>query len=432
MDAAIVAAIALATNLLYLRCSSGDYFFPDSSTYLLPARNLLAGFGFVNRTGAAETIRTPGYPLLLAAMGVRILPIILLQHFLNAAIAAGSYLCARRITGTRLAAFSAGLLVALDTPSIHYANKILSETLFAGALLLVFLVLLSLPVRDRESVRVGTQAGNRWIARVLVAGLGAGSLVLIRPVAILAFLVFAVWMLLCRIPLRWVLLFGVTALVIPGAWALRNLRETGVFTVSSIGGTNLLIFRAAGAIVLEEGTTDFRTDLLRVQTALLADAEAEIEDNLGIPDAEELPHAVLSRQFSRIAVRTLREHPKGLLLLTLRGLAINLFDSRSEAMEKVSSLPQSLVRFAIRTGTGAIALLALAGIISLWIGHRRAEATLIALTVAYFLLISAGAESESRFRVPVIPEEAIAAGAGLQMLVVMTQNRGAARATPRL
>lgn len=434
-DTATVAAIALAANLAYLACTAGNFLFPDSLTYLVLARNLLAGLGFVTRAGVAETIRTPGYPMLLAAMGAHVGPVILLQHFLNAAIAAGTFLGARRIGRSRLAAFAAGLFVALDTPTIHYANKILSETLFTGVLLLVFLGLLSLtesgdPLQRTVDRRSPAERAD-WMWRMLITGLGTGALVLIRPVAIAAFAVFAIWMILCRVPARWVLLFVLTALLIPAGWAMRNQRRTGVFTVSSIGGTNLLLFRAAGAIVMDQGSSNFRADLLRAQSQLLAEAEAEIEDSLGIPDAEELPHAVLSRALSRIAFRTIREHPRGFLLLTLRGLAINLFHSRSEAMENISHLPHGLVRFAVRFWTIGMVLLALAGVISLWMAHRRLEALLIVMTMGYFLVISAGAESESRFRVPVVPMEAMAAGAGMEMLVLLAQGRDTAGTAPR-
>jgi hypothetical protein len=39
---------------------------------------------------------------------------------------------------------------------------------------------------------------------------------------------------------------------------------------------------------------------------------------------------------------------------------------------------------------------------------------MIIATVIYFLLISAGGEAESRFRVPVIPQYMIAAACGLR------------------
>src|SRR5947208_15042683 len=65
----LAAAAASFTNFLYYALTSRDYLFPDSLTYLVPARNLLRGLGFVDVVGAAATLRTPGYPLLPAAFG---------------------------------------------------------------------------------------------------------------------------------------------------------------------------------------------------------------------------------------------------------------------------------------------------------------------------------------------------------------------------
>ena len=423
LDAVIVFAVALAANLIYHSCTRGDFLFPDSFSYLVPARNLLAGRGFVNARGAAETIRTPGYPLMLAALGARVPPMILLQHCLNAAIAVGTLVGARRIGASRLAALAAGLIVALDTPTIHYAGRILSETFFTSVLLGVFLALLAVTDGNRQSWSdPSTRTAPARMRLLVAAAMGTGALVLIRPVAIAACLVFAIWLSLCRIPLRWMLLFVLTALLIPAGWALRNQRRTGVFTVSSIGGTNLLVFRAAGALAMENSSGDFHFDLLLEQKLLLEEAESEIEEELHIPDAEELPHAVLSRHFSRIAIRTIAEHPRGFALLTLRGLAINLFDSRSEAMQMVSRLPRPLVRTALRFWTATMALLAATGLWLLWKTQRRREAVLLAMTIGYFLLISAGGESEARFRVPVIPQEAIAAGAGIEALILLARR----------
>ena len=71
LDLAIVVAVAFIANFIYLFFSSSDFYFPDSFTYLAPAKSLLAGSGFLSPLGNPDTIRTPGYPLLLAAFGAR-------------------------------------------------------------------------------------------------------------------------------------------------------------------------------------------------------------------------------------------------------------------------------------------------------------------------------------------------------------------------
>ena len=45
-DLALILVVALAANLTYMAASNGDYYFPDSFTYLEPARNLIRGLGF--------------------------------------------------------------------------------------------------------------------------------------------------------------------------------------------------------------------------------------------------------------------------------------------------------------------------------------------------------------------------------------------------
>src|SRR5207244_755912 len=160
----LVAVVAAITNFLYYALTLRDYLFPDSYTYLGPAHNLLRRAGFLDAAGIVETLRTPGYPLLLAALGARITPVIIAQHLMNVAIAAGIYLLAAPRLG-RFIAITAALLFAIDTPTIHYANKILSETLFTAVLMVVFA--LSLAAR-----------------RLPLAGFLTGLLVLIRPVAI--------------------------------------------------------------------------------------------------------------------------------------------------------------------------------------------------------------------------------------------------------
>src|SRR5437660_2841823 len=229
----IVAAIAAATNFIYYAFANNDYFFPDSFTYLDPARNLIDGLGFTNANGLIETLRTPGYPLLLAGFGLRIVPVIVFQHLLNVALAVAIYLFVMRRLGNRFIAIVAAILFAIDTPTLHYANKILTETLFTALLFIVFALVV-------------------YARKLPLAGVLTGVLVLIRPVAIAYFVVVALCLLLRRVPLRTIAIYAALALVLPVGWGLRNLHHTGIFTISSIGGINMLTYRAAGALAIED------------------------------------------------------------------------------------------------------------------------------------------------------------------------------------
>jgi hypothetical protein len=94
---------------------------------------------------------------------------------------------------------------------------------------------------------------------------------------------------------------------------------------------------------------------------------------------------------------------------------VNLFDSRWEAMEIVSRFPADIVHRGLDAFTAAEFVFALIGALALWRRDRDLAAITVA-TIVYFLLISAGGESESRFRVPVMPQIAIAAACGLATL----------------
>jgi hypothetical protein len=384
-DLLLVVAIAAAANFAYLHFSSGDFFYPDSFTYLAPAKSLAHARGFVDATGAAETMRTPLYPLLLVAFGLRVVPVIAFQHLLNIALAAGVWFLVRRRGGGRWTAIGAGVLCALDVPTIHYANKILTEATFAAVLFVIFALTLRATTRRA----------------LIIDGLLVGALVLIRPVAIAYVVVIAIFFAMQRV--RGIVFFVIASLLLPGAWVIRNWRATGVATVSSIAGTNMLMYRGAGAMAMETDD-DFAPALADAQQELLDHADEQLTDGMS--------HAARSVVYSRIGRAALREHPRGTLLLTLRGLLVNAFDSDWEAVMLVSTLHASIIQLALDAFTAILFAIALFGIASLW-RTDRPLALLLALTVAYFLFIAAGGESEARFRVPVAPLLAIAAAHGL-------------------
>ena len=194
-DLALVACVAAFTNLIYCALSNSDFFFPDSITYIAPAQNILRGIGFFAEPDAVETMRTPGYPLLLAALDTKTLPVIVLQHLLNIALCAGVYLVARRRV-SRVAGIIAGLMLAIDIPTIHLANKILTETLFTAVLFAAFVLALE---------------GRHLLA----AGALTGALVLIRPVAIAYFAVLAAYFLFRKVAWKEIAIFVAVSLVLP-------------------------------------------------------------------------------------------------------------------------------------------------------------------------------------------------------------------------
>jgi hypothetical protein len=389
-----IAVFALALHAIYFVASNRDFFYPDSATYLAPARSLAHGDGFTT-DGPAETMRTPGYPLMLVpflAMGLGAAAIVAFQHLLIVALAMAVYVFAFRRIGK--VAIVAALLVACDVPTIHHANKVLTEVPFTVLLFVAFVLL----VEKRA-----------WLA---CAGL-AGVLVLIRPVGIAYVVVLAIVAAAAHVPRRKLVAIIVAAIALPLAWAARNAAQTGVFTVSSIAGTNMLTYRAAGALAILDDY-DFDDALRDRQGEVEEQADAQIEAKYHV-DAGDLPHAVMAREYSRIGRAIVLQHPLGFTLETLRGALVVLFDSDHDAIGVVSRVPESILDPLLDVATVALLLFATIGMLALW-KRDRALALPLVLTVVYFVAISAGAEAEARFRVPIVPQLAIAAAAGLDAI----------------
>lgn len=394
VDLALIVAVALAANFAYFAFSGGDFYYPDSFTYLAPARSMLQGRGFLDQKGLVDTIRTPAYPVLLAIFGAMTLPLIVLQHLMNAALAAAMYLLVRRRIGSRLAAIVAAILLAIDTPAIHYANKLLSENTFMVLLFVTCAVALGKP-------------------RPVGLGILSGLLVLMRPIAIAYFVVLAIFLAVRRVSARQIAIFVAIALLLPVGWAARNAYRSGVFTISSIAGINMLNYRAAGALAMEDAGDDFRADLKDELNGLHEDADDKIQRQLHIDDAEQLSDAVRARFYSQYAWHVIAQHPLGFVALTIRGVLVNLFDSDWEAIENVSSVYAPILKLTVGVIPVSEFVFALIGIIALW-KTDRALSLLLGMTIVYFIVMAAGAEAEARFRVPVIPEIAIAAAAGVE------------------
>lgn len=393
LDLVLIVAVAAVANFVYLYCSDGDYFYPDSFTYLGPAKMLLSGHGFSIEPGLPDLLRTPVYPLFLAAFGARVVPVIVFQHLLNVALAVAIYFFALR--QGRFVAIAAALMFAVDPVSIHYVNKVLTETLFTVLLFIVFAL-----------------AGRATVT----SGLLTGILVLTRPVAIAYFVVLAI----LRGWRRSTAVFVVAALVLPLAWMVRNRIAGGDFTISTIGAANLLMHRAAGAMAMaDEG--DFDKDLLTEQHDLQQEVNDLIVEN---EHTDDVSQGVRAKYYRKLARRVILEHPVAFTLLTLRGLLVNVFDSDWDAIMIVSRIESRTIQIALDAFVAVVTALAVLGVIVLW-RRDRALALLIAGTAGYFLLISAGGEAEARFRVPVVPQIAIAAACGLDAV------RRAASPAPR-
>jgi hypothetical protein len=406
LDVAIVIAVGLVSNFAYLKFSNGDYYFPDSYTYLTPARAMLRGAGFVDALGRPETLRTPGYPLLLVVFGAHTVPVLIFQHLLNVALAVAIYFFVVSRAASRLAALAGSLYFAVDPPTVHYANKLLTENVFT--LLLYVLFVSALQKRSGP-----------------LLGLLTGALILVRPIALFFWIPLAVLLAIWHMKRGQVAGYVALALAIPLGWAARNQIKTGAFTVSPIGTFNLLEHRAAAALAIEDAGDDFSKDLADEQKGLQDDVDATIQDALHVDNPERLPPSQRAPFYTKPAVRVLLQHPVAVVELTLRGIFINLFDSDWDAIADVTTISPEVVKWGLNAVPVIVFGLAIIGTIAAWRTDPRL-AILLIVTVGYFIVISAGSEAEARFRVPVVPQLAIAAAFGIDAVRRGVTSRTAA------
>ncbi len=207
----------------------------DSRSYLDLAHRIAAA-----HLHGSSGARTPGYPVLLLALGYSPVATWCLQALLGVAATLLVYALIRRLGAGPRIAFVAGLLYALDLEVLALERTVLTETL--ASFLLLVAAHLVVTVLSSERPRRLTLAG---------LGLVLAYLCLVRPdqLAIAAYVTVAVGIALAvarsgprrwRVPVRsvgWILLPPVIALA---AWAAVNRATIGVGTVSTVLGYNMI------------------------------------------------------------------------------------------------------------------------------------------------------------------------------------------------
>jgi hypothetical protein len=186
--ALFISGLALLAHLGYFALDR-DHEAGDTPTYIAAARGILEGRGFVGIDGEYDTLRTPVYPLMLAifyglSLGDR--AVVLVQHLLTAALAVWLLKVAWRFTRSRFIGLTAAVIFVVDLPTIHHANKVLTEALFTPILFAVFV----LTIRASGSDRFDTAAA-------MLTGLLGGLTVLVRPISLFLFAPLVLYLILC-------------------------------------------------------------------------------------------------------------------------------------------------------------------------------------------------------------------------------------------
>lgn len=434
----LIVLAGLALRLLvfgYIAHNERKFYTYDSDGYDRRAMNLLRYGQFASEAEPPLTPdldRTPVYPLFLAAVfgSVGHTPgaVVLLQLLVGSLTAALAYGLARELglsTGTGLLA---ALLVALDPVSALTANRLLTETLFT-ALLIAGLWLLA---------RYWRTAQLRWAAAAAVA---LALTALTRPISqflpvmLLPLLVVALRQAGWRRTLAGAALFLGLSLSLTYSWAYRNYLHSGLFTLSTISETNLIYYRAR-AVLAEAENTSQEAAWKRLQDSIDAQIAAQ---GLGPAEAVALQRQEALRVFAQHPLLTAKMLLKGVgrmaadpgytivcTLLDRNSTAFDCFPGRS-TMNEPGLVGRVLGRLSAMSAVQVTALVASVlmlgtlytgaalGLLQLVRERRWLTLALLLLVIGYFVGLAAGAEANSRFRVPIVPLCAILAGVGLPL-----------------
>lgn len=389
--AAVVAfAVALQLAVSLLTLAHGGERTPDTPTYERAIPQLLSHATFDRQPGWPETVRTPGYPLLLAALtalfGGGSLSVLLAQVVMRGALVSVAFSIAKEAFGDRAGTIAA-LLVALDPASLFAAATIETETFFTLMLLLglQFCVRASAP-----SAPLRVAAG----AAMLIA-----AAVFIRPIGYYLVPLLALWLFARH--RRAAVVYLLVAVVLLGGWQWRNKVRAGTWNFTTITAMSLYFYRAAGVTALQQHRS-----------------VADVQRDLGFtPHSDEADLPTLQR-WTREGKAILRSAPLLMIRTQVEGAVRTLFGPGRETAQV--ALGDRFARAAV-----AIALLHLAalygGLLLTAILRRkelRWESLLpYAIAAVYLVAISAGPEAYSRFRVPAVPLFAIFAAPGLAALL---------------
>lgn len=388
------------------------FFTDDAHGYVALARDLHAAYLDPESSSfAVGLVRTPGYPVFLAALlGVfrgSLAAVVLVQVGLSLFTVWLTCVLATRLMGRR-AALAAGLLLALDPVSALFSCLLQPETLFTALLLAATICWLW--ALERGSWRTAAFAG-------FMLGIAA----LTRPIGLFLslWLVPAVWLRRdVRHKTRLLLCFLLASSVPIFGWMAKNQMQTE-FPVFSIGGdSSLFDYRAAGALAEDEGISweEARTRVWQRLWAMAPPAASAAE--------------LASRQRG-LALRILAEHPMGAVKMAARGVARMMAGTGVTALsnlvgdkdpEAVSKPWKRVAQALLLLALGVAYVAATWGVVLL---AARRDLLAIALTlgvIAYLALLSAGPEANTRFRFPASPFLAILAGHGLSQVIARSRS----------
>jgi len=443
-----VLLIALLLRLLLfsviLLFNTGGFIQTDSHEYLNIAENLITKAAFsqsVDEPLVPDGRRTPVYPLFIALFrlaGFNLAAIIFIQLILSVFSCFLAFKITYWFTENYKSSIFACLIVAIDIPTIVYANIILTETLFTSLFLISIFFLVRYLKDDREKILI-----------LILSGIFLGLSILCRPISLFFPVVMVVLLLLFqsrnfKLFLIKIPLFLLAVIITLAPWLLRNQIVLGAPILSTISSTNMLHYRAAGVYAVKE-----KVSFNEAQKELKKLAESTFTGNR---DEHPLDY---KRHEAKLGAGIILDNPlyyiknnissaANLFLSPLRstidlqlGLAnkattlANWGKSKEDTIfNRLLSTTSSftLVMVLVQMITLAIVwLLAVAGMVAAFKHKNYLSFTLLLLTILYFGVITGGPEAYARFRVPIIPFLALISGIGFASLYHSLQIRKKSR-----
>jgi 4-amino-4-deoxy-L-arabinose transferase-like glycosyltransferase len=405
----IAAATLLRLTLFLAVVGHPDRFFTvDAHGYVALGSDLFRNYSVQEgRLFELGLLRTPGYPsfiaLLYAVSGQSPAAVIVAQTVLGVATVWLTYRLTLALLGPTPALWSAGAL-AVDPITIVLTNELQPEAVYT--FLLVGGALLWRRAVDEASSLSSGGAGMIFGVAALFRHIGLYLPVVLIPIG--WFLATGRWTRRLAVSLALLIAFGVPV----AAWIARNASVTGVAIFSSGEGYNFLYLRAAGALAEEEGLT-----LLEAEQRLRVEVAERIRPRMNPAEV-----SVVERSFG---MEVLFDHPRGALISAAKGILLMMSGpGRAELLQQLGDDDATQVDGVVETTLvvvqilvyGLILLGAVVGVVVLLRRRMSRELIFLGGFILYFVLISAGPEAYSRFRVPIMTFIAVLSGCGWSMV----------------
>jgi 4-amino-4-deoxy-L-arabinose transferase-like glycosyltransferase len=387
----------------------------DTNTYLELATSMLErgtyeGYSRDN----IDLVRTPGYPLFLAAvMGVsggNLAFLALAQVLLTIGTCAAVYAIGRRILGPG-AGLAAAWIFALSPTSLFFAMTALTETLFA---LLLSLSILTLVVFHQTSAL-------RWGA---LSGVLLGAATLVRPIGVWLIPLWTLFALISQPKGNWRKRLTAAGVVFAAGWLAllpwqaRNLAVSGSFTLTPVAEATIRNWMIAPGLAEAKGITR--------EQAVAEIANADDPQKYMLDAIRMYPKAMLRAQLTGIYRTTMGfEYGTWMILLDVErppgreyvnsALARNFSRAARAGAELIRG--GYYVQFAVTTWsqvhTWVLLILAAASLLYLALPGRCIWCYALLILVSGYLIVVPFAAGQARFRVPVDPLLAVLGGLGL-------------------